>query len=145
MLSRIGNWSNFPYHLEKSDASVAVAIGYLPWMSTTATPFTALGRGGATEWFSLELMHALDQAVVEASWKLYWDVSRASVGADAGSAIFGLNGRQGLTLYFTPSAENLAKTMGAVSCAKPAPDNLRLIAGDEGARSIHFEVELPGR
>lgn len=99
--------------------------------------------GGAINWFSLDLMHGPDPALVEASWKLLWDVSRASVGADADSAIFALDGHQGIRLYFTPSARNLAKTVGAVSCGKPGPHGLRLIAGDESAGPMHFGVAVP--
>jgi len=94
-------------------------------------------------WFRLDLMHGPNPALVEDSWRLLWEVSRAGVGADIGSAIFAVDGPEDLTLYFSPSARNLAESVSAVSCGKPALDRLTLIAGDESAGSIHFGVVVP--
>jgi hypothetical protein len=90
-------------------------------------------------WYRLDLMHGTDPVLVEDSWTLFWEVSRASVGADVGSAIFAVNGREGLTLYFSPTARNLAEAVGAVACAKPSADRLTLIVGG----LIHFGVVVP--
>lgn len=97
------------------------------------------------DWFRLDLIHGLDPALVEESWRLFWQVSKASVGAEKDSAIFGAYSRESLILYFTPSARGLARNVGAVPCRKPAPFELRLVAGDDCAGAIHFGDALQTR
>ena len=44
-----------------------------------------------------------------------------------------------VTIYFTPSAELLAKKFGAVPCEKPIPKKgFSLIAGDDSTWEAHF-------
>lgn len=44
-----------------------------------------------------------------------------------------------ITIYFTPSAELLAKAFVAVPCEKPIPEEgFSLIVGDVRAREAHF-------
>lgn len=44
----------------------------------------------------------------------------------------------GLVVYFSPAAGEVARTLGAGPCGKPAPVGLRLFAGDERAWSALF-------
>jgi hypothetical protein len=54
-------------------------------------------------------------------------------------------------MYFTPSAETLAKVFGAVECDKPPPPGIVLFLGDARAWDIHLpsehdeHVPAPGR
>ena len=51
-----------------------------------------------------------------------------------------------ITIYFTPSAELLAKAFGAVPCEKPIPEEgFGLIVGDARALEAHFPEYLRAR
>jgi hypothetical protein len=55
-------------------------------------------------WYRLSLVGDIEK-VNQAAWHSAWEVSRAKARVDYGTAIFyKVDGRNGLTLYFTPSA-----------------------------------------
>lgn len=97
-------------------------------------------------WFSLNLKAGVDE-IIEDSWQLAWQVARSGdTLVDYSNAIFlkAGSGESGPTIYFTPSARELAGTFGAKACDKPLAKGMTLIAGDRRAWEIHFEGE-PGR
>lgn len=97
-------------------------------------------------WFSLNLKAGVDE-IIEDAWQLAWEVARSGDAlADYSNAIFlkAGSGDSGPTIYFTPSAHELAGTFGAKACQKPAAKGMTLIAGDPRAWDIHFDGE-PGR
>ena len=56
-------------------------------------------------WYSLSLAGDIEK-VNQAAWQSAWEVSQAKTRIDYGSAIFKKIGvKDGLTLYFTPSAQ----------------------------------------
>ena len=51
-----------------------------------------------------------------------------------------------VTVYFTPTATDLAKLFDAVPCEKPTPTSqFSLLAGDQRAWGIHFPDDLEKR
>lgn len=79
----------------------------------------------------------------EPSRRLHDDFfSLASIGGlSAGIAVFSRYDlrRNVVTWYFSPEAELLAKTYGAIPCAKPTPtEGFGLSVGDMRAWEVHF-------
>ena len=91
-------------------------------------------------WYRLGLVGNIEK-VNQAAWYSAWQVSKAKSRVDYGRAIFyKVAGRNGLTLYFTPSAQALAETFGSKPCRKPSPKGLSLFVGDHRAWRIHFPI-----
>ena len=89
-------------------------------------------------WYRLSLVGDVEE-INQVAWQSAWEASQSKELIDHSSAIFGkVAGGKGLTLYFTPSSQLLAKTFGATPCSKPWPFGLSLFAGDNRAWRIHF-------
>ena len=89
-------------------------------------------------WYRLSLVGDIEK-VNQAAWQSAWEVSQVKAHIDYSSAIFKkIDAGDGLTLYFTPSAQSLAETFGARPCGKPSRVGMSLFAGDHRAWQIHF-------
>jgi hypothetical protein len=91
-------------------------------------------------WYGLRL--TTEHGVAGGTWRLLWEASVAGEQPDEGNAIF-LSPDSGgcVTLYFSPSAQVLAKAVGASRCPKPEPGRLTLLAGAERAWHVHFRED----
>ena len=91
-------------------------------------------------WYRLSLTGHIEK-VNQVAWQSAWAGSQAMARIDYASAIFKkIDDRDGLTLYFTPSAQSLAHAFGAMPCGKPWPKGLSLFVGDHRAWRIHFPL-----
>lgn len=96
-------------------------------------------------WYRLDLGNGQDaygptQRVMQA-----FMATMIGVGPGSGRAVFSRYDLQAdnVELFFTPEASDLAKSMGAVACEKPAPtrDRLGLVVGEDGELGRRFPAQ----
>jgi hypothetical protein len=87
-------------------------------------------------WYQLELK-GLDD-VTDRAWREVWKVAYEHASRDPTNAIFRSRRGAASTLYFTPSAAELAVTFGAERCKKPSAEKLVFVAGAAEACNLHF-------
>lgn len=93
---------------------------------------------GSSTWHCLPLQTEVDSDA-EKAWQAVWKSEYGDGQEHAASGIFRLlASKSGEELYFSPEAADLADVFGANPCEKPAPGNLRLLAGDPRSWAIHF-------
>ena len=92
-------------------------------------------------WYSKDLGDGIQAQKPTAEIRNAWETLRVARRISSDAAVFS---RYDLetnvhTVYFTPSAELLAKDIGAMPCEKPDPKkDFSLIAGEDGAWEAHF-------
>lgn len=92
-----------------------------------------------SQWANVVLTPGAEELVLEI-WQRA--VERGGV-FDADYAVFQRRRRDGnLTLFFSPSAAELARIFGARSGVKPARRGLQLLVGSEAAFATHFQQPL---
>lgn len=102
-------------------------------------------------WYSLRLAHGA-RHLAEETWQLLWGHAE-SVHEERGAALFRRRDSEGMSIFFTPSARKLALAFGAQPCPRPRAEEVKLVAGDEGAWAMHFRraggegaaADAPGR
>lgn len=86
-------------------------------------------------WFHLRLAHGA-QHFADETWRL---LCGGAPSGHPGAAIFAGRNREGHSgFFFTPGALQLAFAFGAQPCAGPAAEDVRLVAGDRQAWTMHF-------
>lgn len=69
-----------------------------------------------------------------------FDVAFLASGTSIGMAIFSRYDLEShlVTVYFTPEASGIAKTLDAIPCEKPIKNDLALLFGDQRATQLFF-------
>lgn len=117
-------------HCEGRDAERADSLG--PAVRDRSACVTG---GVISSWYMLHL-HPGAEALIAEVWTA---AAAAGVCFDASHAVFKRT-RPGidLALYFTPSANQLARMFGAIRCRQPKPQRMELLLGHDSAWKIHY-------
>ena len=87
-------------------------------------------------WYSLKLNTGAEE-IIEQAWN---DATGLGTQFGESCAVFKkINPELGLTLYFSPEAQLLARIFGATRCRMPSPTGAQLLLGDARAWGIHFQ------
>ena len=94
-------------------------------------------------WYSKELGDAITASMPSAEIEQAFEQVFVTAGKPLNMAVFTRQASEGhlhceVTAYFSPAAKDVAQAFDAQPCAKPALDNLALLAGDTLAWSVLF-------
>ena len=94
-------------------------------------------------WYSKELGDAITASMPSAEIEQAFEQVFVTAGKPLNMAVFTQQESEGhlhckVTAYFSPAAKDVAQDFDAQPCAKPALDNLALLAGDTMAWSVLF-------
>lgn len=89
-------------------------------------------------WWSLDLAD-IEGGEVDSVWRAAWNVAYAESPLAYRCAVFRRSHPgDGVTIYFSPRARELAEAFGAEPCERPSPADLQLVTGDERAWEVYF-------
>ena len=94
-------------------------------------------------WYSKELGDAITASMPSAEIEQAFEQVFVTAGKPLNMAVFTRQESEGrlhceVTAYFSPAAKDVAYAFDAQPCARPALDNLALLAGDTLAWSVLF-------
>jgi len=94
-------------------------------------------------WYSKELGDAITASMPSAEIEQAFEQVFVTAGKPLNMAVFTRQESEGrlhceVTAYFSPAAKDVAHAFDAQPCARPALDNLALLAGDTLAWSVLF-------
>ena len=97
----------------------------------------------STQWFSLALGDGLMSISACTDIEAGFEPAYRTADCPSDMAVFKRHDFESslhceVTAFFSPAAAALARSLGAVSCAKPARSGLDLVAGDSSCWSVLF-------